>query len=46
MDAPESAVDQANEMHPARERSIRAGPMPLVPAAGARRIDSEEGRGG
>ena len=46
MDAPEPVVGQATETDLARKPTIRVGPMPLMPATGARRIDSDEGRGG
>ena len=43
-----SVVDQATrtDLTRCRDRTIRVGPMPFVLAAGARLIDSEEGRGG
>ena len=44
MDALEPVVGQATETDLARDRTIRVGPMPLMPTAGARRIDSHEGR--
>ena len=40
-----SIVSQAAEANLAQERTIRVGPMPLVPA-GTQQIDSDEGRRG
>ena len=39
-------VSQATKALLAWERPIRAEPMPPMPTADARRIDSDEGRGG
>ena len=39
-----SVVSQATETLLARERMIRVGPMPLMPAAEAQRFDPDEGR--
>ena len=41
-----SVVGKAPEALLAQNRTNRVGPMPLMPAAGARLIDSDEGRGG
>ena len=39
-----SVVAQTTETLLAQERTIRVGPMPRMPAAGAQRINSDEGR--
>ena len=39
-----SVVGQATETLLAQEWTFRVGPMPFMPAAGAQRIDSDEGR--